>query len=141
MFFFVVRRTRALLSFLLAFWEIRYMIVNMAGEEVLLVILGKKKDDESERLISFSPDVIEDKDMTPKVRRVLLYIASKADPKTFEVYLFPEEVSQELSISRQTYFRAIKTLIKKGYIRRLGRYRYKVKVYRFTIKVQKTIKD
>jgi hypothetical protein len=79
---------------------------------------------------AFLKDVLEDEEIMRGPFRLFVYILTKKvkkDQLTF--VLRRDEVMADLGIVRQTYYRWLGTLLKKGYIKRLGYNYYTLRPY------------
>jgi hypothetical protein len=79
--------------------------------------------------VGFLSDIIEDREMGTGAWKLLLYAINSMDFNNLKVYLIPEEATRELGISRETFYRWLRILLKKGYIERVARYTYRIKPY------------
>ncbi len=101
-------------------------------DEVLIV--GKKpyKLDKGyvKIFVTFLRDVIEDKDIAGKAIRLLFYMLEEClNYETLVMTVIPSYAMEKLGICRKTYYNWLNTLIKKGIIQRIDRYRYVLKPY------------
>jgi len=101
-------------------------------DEVLIV--GKKpyKLDKGyvKVFVTFLRDVIEDKDIAGKAIRLLFYMLEEClNYETLVMTVIPSYAMERLGICRKTYYNWLNTLIKKGIIQRIDRYRYVLKPY------------
>ncbi len=79
--------------------------------------------------VSFLYDVVDDREVAGKSIRLLLYMLSKIDFNTYEMIVLPQDAMRELQISKQTYYNWLDTLIDRGFIERVDRYKYRLRPY------------
>jgi len=79
---------------------------------------------------AFLKDVLEDEEIMKGPFRLLVYILTKKVKKDqLSFFLRRDDVLADLGIVRQTYYRWLGTLLKKGYIKRLGHNYYALRPY------------
>jgi DNA-binding IclR family transcriptional regulator len=69
---------------------------------------------------AFIKDVIRDKELRPALDLLVYIMSEKLEINSLRFYMTAEEVVKRLGISRDTYYRWLRTLINKGYITRIG---------------------
>jgi len=67
-----------------------------------------------------------DENIATPFTKLLFYILRKMDLYKGEVVIIPKEVAEELGISRGTLYKYLRVLMEKGYITKIGRFRYKL---------------
>ncbi len=86
-----------------------------------IVYYGKAKKDENfiKLLHTFIKDVVRDKELRPALDLLAYIMSEKLERDSLKFYMTAKEVVRNLGISRDTYYRWLKTLIKKGYLVRI----------------------
>ena len=115
----------------------RLALIDKETGEVIedeVLIVGKKpyKLDKGyvKVFVTFLRDVIEDKDIAGKAIRLLFYMLEEClNYETLVMTVIPSYAMERLGICRKTYYNWLNTLIKKGIIQRIDRYRYVLKPY------------
>jgi len=79
--------------------------------------------------VGFLSDIIEDRELGSGAWRLLLYAINSMDFNNLKVYLIPEEATMELQISRETFYRWLRILLRKGYLERLAKHTYRIRPY------------
>jgi hypothetical protein len=76
----------------------------------------------------FAEEVLADVEIMKGAFRLFLYImAEKLEANRLDFYMTKEEVMAKLGISKATYYLWLKTLLRKGHVRRLGPNYYAVR--------------
>jgi len=78
----------------------------------------KTKLVEADAVIYFK-DVVRDKELRPTLYLLVYIMSEKLEKGSLKFYMTAEEVIKALGISRGTYYRWLKTLMKKGYLTRI----------------------
>ncbi len=81
--------------------------------------------------VGFLYDLIEDQEVTGGPVRLLLYMVERMDFNKLTVIINPKDVIRDLGITKQTYHKWKKVLIKKEYIKRINPYVYEIKPFTF----------
>ena len=105
---------------------------EIVEEEVLIVGNRPYKLDKGyvKVFVTFLRDIVEDKEISGKAIRLLFFMLEEClNYETLIMTVIPEHAMEKLKISRDTYYRWLNTLIRKGIIHRAGRYRYVLKPY------------
>ena len=68
---------------------------------------------------AFIKDIIRDKELRPALDLLVYIMSEKLERDSLKFYLTAEEVVKNLGVSRDTYYRWLRTLMKKGYITRI----------------------
>lgn len=91
------------------------------GEVVTLFLYGKEPralDTGYAKIFNvFLQDMISDPEIAGKAIRLLLWITTKINYNSLEIYLYHESVSKELNVSRATFYRWLNTLVDKGILK------------------------
>jgi biotin operon repressor len=78
---------------------------------------------------AFIKDVVRDKELRPALDLLAYIMSEKLEKDSLKFYMTAEEIVRNLGISRDTYYRWLKTLIKKGYLVRIDTNYYTLKPY------------
>ncbi len=68
---------------------------------------------------AFVKDIVRDKQLRPTLYLLAYIMSEKLERDSLKFYMTAEEVVKNLGISRDTYYRWLKVLIKKGYLVRI----------------------
>lgn len=79
--------------------------------------------------VAFLEDLIEDKEISGKAVRLLLYMLKNLNHNTLEVYVNPREAIEDLQISEKTFYIWLKQLQEKGIIEKKAINLYQLKPY------------
>jgi hypothetical protein len=79
--------------------------------------------------VGFLVDVLQDRELGSGAWRLLLYAIERMDFNSLKVYLIPEETIRELEISKKTFYRWLRTLLRNGYIEKIAKHTYRLKPY------------
>jgi hypothetical protein len=90
------------------------------GPDIIIV------DSPEGRFVLFSKDLIKNETFFKGPIRLLLYAMSLADDNASEVAIVPEKATKELGISKETFYKWLKTLLSKGYLTKLATNVYKL---------------
>ncbi len=97
------------------------------------IFIGKKPYTRDRNFIKFFVgfliDVLEDRELGRGAWRLLLYAIHNMDYNSLKVYIIPEEATKELNISRETFYRWLRILLKNGYIEKMAKHTYRIKPY------------
>ena len=101
-------------------------IVYLYGE-------AKKDKDFIKVFHAFIKDVVRDKELRPALDLLAYIMSEKLERDSLKFYMTAEEVVRNLRISRDTYYRWLKILMKKGYLVRIDTNYYALKPYTIVI--------
>jgi uncharacterized protein YecA (UPF0149 family) len=101
-------------------------IVYLYGE-------AKKDKDFVKVFHAFIKDVVRDKELRPALDLLAYIMSEKLERDSLKFYMTAEEVVKNLKISRDTYYRWLKVLMKKGYLARIDTNYYALKPYTIVI--------
>jgi hypothetical protein len=101
-------------------------IVYLYGE-------GKKDKGFVKVFHAFVKDVVRDKELRQALDLLAYIMSEKLEKDSLKFYLTAEEVVRNLGVSRDTYYRWLRTLIKKGYITRIDTNYYAIKPYTIVV--------
>jgi len=101
-------------------------IVYLYGE-------AKKDKDFIKVFHAFIKDVVRDKELRPALDLLAYIMSEKLERDSLKFYMTAEEVVRNLRISRDTYYRWLKILMKKGYLVRIDTNYYTLKPYTIVI--------
>jgi DNA-binding MarR family transcriptional regulator len=101
-------------------------IVYLYGE-------GKKDKGFVKVFHAFVKDVVRDRELRHALDLLAYIMSEKLEKDSLKFYLTAEEVVKNLGVSRDTYYRWLKTLIKKGYITRIDTNYYALKPYTIVV--------
>jgi len=79
--------------------------------------------------VGFLLDVLEDPDYGQGAWRLLVYIATKLDYDTLEVFLVPDRVAKEMGMSRRSVYNWLNVLLKKGVLEKRATHLYRLEPY------------
>jgi hypothetical protein len=79
--------------------------------------------------VGFLIDVLEDRELGTGAWKLLLYAIQNMDYNSLKVYIIPEEAIKELKISRETFYKWLRILLKNGYIEKMAKHTYRIKPY------------
>jgi DNA invertase Pin-like site-specific DNA recombinase len=87
-----------------------------------VVYYGKAKRDKNfiKLLHTFIKDAVRDRELRPALDLLAYIMSEKLEKDSLKFYLTAEEVVKNLGVSRDTYYRWLRTLMKKGYITRIA---------------------
>jgi len=101
-------------------------IVYLYGE-------AKKDKDFVKVFHAFIKDVVRDKELRPSLDLLAYIMSEKLEKDSLKFYMTAEEVVRNLGISRDTYYRWLKILMKKGYLVRIDTNYYAIKPYTIVV--------
>jgi len=86
-----------------------------------VVYYGKAKKDKNfiKLLHTFIKDAVRDRELRPALDLLAYIMSEKLERDSLKFYMTAEEVVRNLGISRDTYYRWLKILMKKGYLVRI----------------------
>ncbi len=94
---------------------------------------GKKDKGFVKVFHAFVKDVIRDKELRHALDLLAYIMSEKLERDSLKFYLTAEEVVKNLGVSRDTYYRWLRTLMKKGYITRIDTNYYALKPYTIVV--------
>jgi len=108
---------------------------NIVEAEATVYLYGEAKKDRGFIKVfhAFIKDVIRDKELRPALDLLAYIMSEKLEMNSLTFYMTAEEVVRKLGISRDTYYRWLKILMRKGYIIRIGANYYAIKPYTIVI--------
>jgi DNA-binding IclR family transcriptional regulator len=65
-------------------------------------------------------NVVRDRELRPALNLLVYIVSEKLERNSLKFYMTSEEVVRNLGISRDTYYRWLRALIKKGYLTRIA---------------------
>jgi hypothetical protein len=105
---------------------------KILAEEDRVFIFGKKPYVDRgfvKFFVAFLRDMIEDEEVLKGPLRLFLYAVELMDYNNLEVYLVPERAIKALDISERTFYRWLKVLLKKDYMRKVATNVYKLRPF------------
>ena len=79
--------------------------------------------------VGFLLDILEDPDFGKGAWRLLVYIATRLDYDTLEIFIVPEKVAKEVGVTRQAVYNWLSVLLKKGVLEKRATHLYRLKPY------------
>jgi DNA-binding MarR family transcriptional regulator len=79
--------------------------------------------------VAFLIDILEDPDYGKGAWRLLVYIATKLDYDSLEVFLVPEIVAKDMGVTRQAVYNWLSVLLKKGVLEKRATHLYRLRPY------------
>lgn len=76
--------------------------------------------------MAFFADVLNDKEVIGKAIRLFLYMTTRLDFNNNVIILFPNEAQRDLNISKDTFYRWLRVLIRKGLVKKLSEHKYEL---------------
>jgi len=103
--------------------------------DAIVYLYGEAKKDKGFVKVfhAFIKDVVRDKELRPALDLLAYIMSEKLERDSLKFYMTAEEVIRNLGISRDTYYRWLKTLMKKGYLVRIDTNYYAIKPYTIVI--------
>jgi len=100
-----------------------------------VVYYGKAKKDKNfiKLLHTFIKDAVRDRELRPALDLLAYIMSEKLERDSLKFYMTAEEVVRNLGISRDTYYRWLKILMKKGYLVRIDTNYYAIKPYTIVV--------
>jgi len=71
-------------------------------------------------LHTFIKDAVRDRELRPALDLLAYIMSEKLEKDSLKFYMTAEEVVKNLGVSRDTYYRWLKTLMKRGYLVRIN---------------------
>jgi hypothetical protein len=108
---------------------------NIVEADATVYLYGEAKKDKGFIKVfhAFIKDVIRDKELRPALDLLVYIMSEKLEMNSLTFYMTAEEVVRKMGVTRDTYYRWLKILIKKGYIIRISTNYYAVKPYTIVI--------
>jgi len=108
---------------------------NIVEADATVYLYGEAKKDKGFIKVfhAFIKDVIRDKELRPALNLLAFIMSEKLEMNSLTFYMTAEEVTRKLGVGRDTYYRWLKTLMKKGYIIRISTNYYAMKPYTIVI--------
>jgi len=99
-------------------------------DKLLVVGEGKFKDKEEhfKVFVTFLPELL-DKRISGKAVRLFLCLLKYLDFNNLTIRIIPKYVREELGISKDTFYRWLKTLINAGILKKIDTYTYQLRAY------------
>jgi hypothetical protein len=94
---------------------------------------GKKDKGFVKVFHAFVKDVVRDRELRYALDLLAYIMSEKLEKDSLKFYLTAEEVVKNLGVSRDTYYRWLRTLMKKGYITRIDTNYYALKPYTIVV--------
>jgi len=103
--------------------------------DAIVYLYGEAKKDKGFVKVfhAFIKDVVRDKELRPALDLLAYIMSEKLERDSLKFYMTAEEVVKNLKISRDTYYRWLKVLMKKGYLARIDTNYYAIKPYTIVI--------
>ena len=79
--------------------------------------------------VGFLLDILEDPDYGKGAWRLLVYIATRLDYDTMEIFLVPERVAKEMNVTRQAVYNWLNVLVKKDILEKRATHLYRLSPY------------
>ena len=96
-------------------------------KEILLIGNPEEFDKNFTKIFhAFTEKLLEDEDIAAKAIRLLFWIMKEIEYGNIEFYMYPNDVAEELKVTRMTIYRWTKTLTEKGIIRKIKPNLYQV---------------
>jgi CRP-like cAMP-binding protein len=97
--------------------------------DAVIYSYGKAKKDKNfiKLFNTFIKNAIRDKELRPALDILVYIMSEKLEKDSLKFYMTAEEVVKNLGVSRETYYRWLKTLIRKGYLVRIDTNYYALK--------------
>jgi predicted DNA-binding protein (UPF0251 family) len=108
---------------------------NIVEADATVYLYGEAKKDKGFIKVfhAFIKDVVRDKELRPALDLLVFIMSEKLEMNSLTFYMTVEEAIRKLGVSRDTYYRWLKTLIKKGYIVRISTNYYAIKPYTIVV--------
>jgi DNA-binding transcriptional ArsR family regulator len=94
---------------------------------------GKKDKGFVKVFHAFVKDVVRDRELRHALDLLAYIMSEKLEKDSLKFYLTAEEVVKNLGVSRDTYYRWLRTLMEKGYITRIDTNYYALKPYTIVV--------
>jgi hypothetical protein len=104
---------------------------NVVEADAIVYLYGEAKKDKGFVKVfhAFIKDVVRDKELRPALDLLAYIMSEKLEKDSLKFYMTAEEVVKNLGISRDTYYRWLKTLMGRGYLVRIDTNYYAIKPY------------
>jgi hypothetical protein len=79
--------------------------------------------------VAFLIDVLTDPEYGKGAWRLLVYIATKLDYDSLEVFIVPDRVAKEIGVDRRSVYNWLKVLLKKGVLEKRATHLYRLHPY------------
>jgi biotin operon repressor len=103
--------------------------------DAIVYLYGEAKKDKGFVKVfhAFIKDVVRDRELRPALDLLAYIMSEKLERDSLRFYMTAEEVVRNLGISRRTFYKWLNTLMKKGYLVRIGTNYYAIKPYTIVI--------
>jgi hypothetical protein len=79
--------------------------------------------------VAFLLDVLADPEYGKGAWRLLVYIATRLDYDSLEIFIVPDRVAKEMGVDRTSVYKWLKVLLKKGVLEKRATHLYRLKPY------------
>jgi hypothetical protein len=79
--------------------------------------------------VAFLFDVLADPEYGKGAWRLLVYIATKLDYDSLEVFIVPDRVAKEIGVDRTSVYKWLRVLLKKGVLEKRATHLYRLRPY------------
>jgi len=79
--------------------------------------------------VGFLSDILEDRELGTGAWRLLVYAINNIDYNSLRVSMVPDEVAQELGITKRTFYRWLSILLRKKYLEKVATNIYRIRPY------------
>ncbi len=79
--------------------------------------------------VGFLSDILEDRELGTGAWRLLVYAINNIDYNSLRVPMVPDEVAQQLGITKRTFYRWLSILLRKKYLEKVATNIYRIKPY------------
>jgi hypothetical protein len=99
--------------------------------DAIVYLYGEAKKDKGFVKVfhAFIKDVVRDKELRPTLDLLAYIMSQKLEKDSLKFYMTAEEIVKNLGVSRDTYYRWLKILTKRGYLVRIDTNYYALKPY------------
>jgi len=105
---------------------------EILAEEDKVVIFGKKPYFDKgfvKLFVAFLRDMLEDEEVLKGPVRLFLYAVELMDYNSLQVTIVPQKAMKDLDISKDTFYRWLKVLLRKGYMEKIAINVYRLRPY------------
>ena len=105
---------------------------EILAEEDRVLIFGKRPYVDKgfvKFFVAFLRDMIEDEEVLKGPVRLFLYAVELMDYNSLQVAIVPQKAMKDLDISKDTFYRWLKVLLKKGYMEKIAVNIYRLRPY------------
>jgi hypothetical protein len=105
---------------------------EILAEEDKVVIFGKKPYFDKgfvKLFVAFLRDMLEDEEVLKGPVRLFLYAVELMDYNSLQVTIVPQKAMKDLDISKDTFYRWLKVLLRKGYMEKIAVNVYRLRPY------------